>query len=91
MLASFKGSFKKFNTKSRVGLCALSAGWTGSCQSDEKKVLAVHRPHPAAIREITTAILPWLSVRGSAVKIWKQQPGSERLSPIVVEWVLQRR
>ena len=26
----------KFN-RSRVGLCALSAGWTGSCQSDEKE------------------------------------------------------
>lgn len=51
MLASFKGSFKKFNTKSRIGLCALSAGWTGSCQSDEKKVLAVHRPHPAAMED----------------------------------------
>lgn len=38
----------KNENKSRVEVCALSAGWTGSCQQDEKWMLAVHISHPAA-------------------------------------------
>jgi hypothetical protein len=34
--------------ESRVDVCALSAGWTGSCHSDEKLLLAVQISHPAA-------------------------------------------
>ena len=38
--------------RSRVRTCALSAGWTGSCQPDEKdfykEMLAVQVLHPAA-------------------------------------------
>ena len=46
------------NKESRVGDQALSAGWTGSCQSDESKERlcadpsAVHGPHPAASEKI---------------------------------------
>ena len=40
---------KKLLKRSRVGMCALSAGWTGSCQPDEGLLEpAVHVPHPAA-------------------------------------------
>lgn len=46
------GHAEKYNKKSRVGLCALSASRTGSCRQDEKEkfLLAVHKPHPAAKR-----------------------------------------
>ena len=35
-------------SNSRVEICALSAIWTGSCHTDEKRPLAVQVSHPAA-------------------------------------------
>lgn len=52
MMMALQEMQQKYNKKSRVGLCALSASRTGSCRQDEKKrlLLAVHKPHPAAKR-----------------------------------------
>ncbi len=35
------------NKENRVKIYALSASWTGSCQLDEKRKLAVYILHPA--------------------------------------------
>lgn len=52
MMRALQEMQQKYNKKSRVGLCALSASRTGSCRQDEKRrfLLAVHKPHPAAKR-----------------------------------------
>ena len=53
--------------ESRVGDQALSAGWTGSCQPDEKEIFrnffAVGSPHPAASSEYTAVFPDWRTAR----------------------------
>ena len=55
-------------------MCALSAGWTGSCQPDEGEVSAVHISHPAAThrQKRTTCLCVALRTTAKEVFFMKQ-------------------
>lgn len=51
-------------------MCALSAGWTGSCQPDEGEVSAVHISHPAATHRQKRTTCLCVALRTTAKEVF---------------------